>query len=298
MLAIIIVNYKSERETISFVKQELCKVQTPHTIVIVNNMASEQSNKILVDGLGAEIISEITVKPGIKNNIFILPHLENLGYAKGNNLGVAFSLLHFNITNLLFSNNDIRFIDNNVVERLIEILNDKQDVGLIGPRIIGLDDKNQSPEPYYSFWFRYVWRLWAGLFLSDKRKREFLKLDYSQNAKEGEHYKVMGSFFIIKAADFEKCKMMDSHTFLFAEEVILSERLNSIGKSVYYYPEVAVLHEHGQIISAHLNDKRKSLVQFASECYYYRAYKKISSFSIFIGSISFYIYLKIRKFKH
>ena len=59
MLSIIIINYKDEENTNHFVRNELCKIKTPHIVVIVNNSSSEESNIKLTNGLDAEIITRI-----------------------------------------------------------------------------------------------------------------------------------------------------------------------------------------------------------------------------------------------
>jgi N-acetylglucosaminyl-diphospho-decaprenol L-rhamnosyltransferase len=294
MLAVIIVNYKNEDRTISYVKNELEKIASNCIIIIVNNEASHDSNCLLVEELQAELIIDITNKPTDCNKIFIIANNENLGFAKGNNLGVLFSNLHFQINYFLFSNNDIHFINNDVVEQLIKKIDSLPSIGMIGPKVIGLDGKNQSPEPYYPFWKKYILMYWVTPFISKSLKSKIFNLDYSQKAKEGIHYKVMGSFFLVRKDDFMSCGMMDPNTFLFAEEVILSERLKSINKKVYYYPEVAVIHEHSTTISKHLNEYKKARTQFTNECYYYTNYKSISFISIFIGRISVYLYLNIK----
>ena len=293
MLAIIIVNYKDEERTITYIKEEVLKVKSPHLIVIVNNEATEETDKILITKLNAVLVKD-TDKTPLTSYCYVISQPDNLGFAKGNNLGAEFSMKHFNISHFLISNNDIRFINNDVVERLIEKLDSLTHVGMIGSQIIGLDGKNQSPEPYFSFWNRYIWMYWLTPFLSSTKKIKIFKLDYSQKAQEGEHYKIMGSFFIINADDFIKCGMMDSNTFLYAEEMILSDRLNAIHKKTYYFPQVAVLHEHGQTINQHFNSAKSMRLQFNSECYYYHTYHGVSSFSIFLGKLSLNFYIKLK----
>jgi GT2 family glycosyltransferase len=293
MLAVIIVNFKDEKRTISYLKEELAKVQTPHLTVIVNNSATVESNNKLIESLNAILVTDIQIKP-IESECYIISELANLGFAKGNNLGAKFCLNHFTINHFLISNNDIRLINEDVVEKLIIKLDSEDNVGLIGPKVIGLDGKNQSPEPYISFWKRWIWMYWLTPFLSSTKKRELFMLDYSQQAIEGEHYKIMGSFFIVKALDFLHCGMMDSNTFLYGEEVILSDRLRKINKNSYYLPEVAVLHEHGQTISQHLNSAKSMKLQFRSESYYYQKYRGISSISILLGKLSLLLYIKLK----
>ena len=274
-------------------KEELTKIIFPHIIIIVNNAATNESNITLADALDAELLNDISIKPDIRNKVFIISRSENLGFAKGNNLGAEFSRKHFNISHFLFTNNDIHLIDNNVIEILISKLDSLQDVAMIGPKVIGSDGRFQSPEPYYSFWMRYFWMYWLTPFLSIKRKMKLFKIEYSQLAKEGRHYKITGSFLLVKAEDFFRCGMMDSATFLYAEEIILSERLMRIGKKVYYNPEVSVLHEHGRTISKYQDNEQRRFKQFESEAYYYRKYMGVSHFSILIGKLTLICYNKL-----
>ena len=112
-------------------------------------------------------------------------------------------------------------------------------------------------------------------FISLKQKRRIFQLDYSEQAKEGVHYKLMGAFFMVRAEDFARCGMMDEHTFLYAEEPILTERMAKIGKQPYYYPQVSICHEHGQTIGKSYNTRKADALMFESEVYYYRAYKNV-----------------------
>jgi len=262
-------------------------------IVIVNNEATDETDKILINNLNAVLVNDTNLNPQT-SNCYVISQPENLGFAKGNNLGAVFSLKHFDITHFLVSNNDIRFINDDVVERLIEKLDTLTDIGMIGCKVVGLDGANQSPEPYSAFWSRYIWMYWLTPFLTSTKKTKIFQLDYSQKAQEGEHYKIMGSFFIINALDFKNCGMMDPNTFLYAEEMILSDRLKKINKNTYYYPAVAVLHEHGKTINQYFKIAKSMKLQFESEVYYYRTYHGVSWLSIYIGKISLNVYIRLK----
>lgn len=294
MLGIIIVNYKNEQKTIEYVKKEVSKVTTPHKVIIVNNGATEESDEVLKKGLSGCIVKNDFDKKYPDNNCYILSNPLNSGFAQGNNWGALFAKQNFCPSHLLFSNNDVRFLSNDVVERLIEKLDSVPEVGIIGPKVIGLNGKLQSPEPFLSFWDRQIWMYLSTPFYSKEKKIKRFKLDYSQQAQEGVHYKVMGSFFVVKAKDFFTCGMMDPNTFLYAEETILTERMKRIGKKVYYYPEVSILHEHGATTKRHLQKRKQDNIAFQSECYYYRKYIGTSQFQIFIGKL-FHVLLSLIK---
>lgn len=289
ILASIIINFKSEERTISYINEELnLKCTTPQIIVIVNNGATEESSKKLQDSLHAEIIRNITQPIQLnKNNIYIIHNPENSGFAKGNNLGVDFISQHFEVEYLLFTNNDIRFIDSNVIEILIEKLKCHPEVGIIGPKVIGLDGQDQNPYLYTPFWDEILWMSWER-FLPLKKKKPFDRT----HAKEGYYYRLMGSFFIIPYTSFIECGKMDPHTFLYAEEVILAERMLNIEKKNYYVPSVQVLHEHGQTTSKYL--KKGNEVLLNSILYYFQEYKKVNKFNIMLGRIIVKMYWTIQ----
>jgi len=284
MLSIIIVLYKNNSRTIKYVLEELTKVKLPHKIVLVNNEATHESNSELAKALNAEII-EIGSTKASESRIYIINNPENSGFAKGNNIGARFAVDVLKADTILFSNNDIKFIDDDVVERLNEKLQESAKIGIIGPKIVGLEGEMQSPEPYMSFWDRRVWMFLCTPFYSKEKKAQRFKFNYSQEAKEGVHYKLMGSFFMVRANDFIKCRMMDEHTFLYAEEPILTERMQAIGLLPYYYPEVSVLHDHGATTKKHLKGNKGRDIQFESECYYYRCYKHTPLWQIWFGKL-------------
>ena len=146
MISIIIVNYKNNKRTIKYVKEELTKVQTEHRIIVVNNEATASSNQELAKDLDAIVLNldDINVKD---SKHYVISNPENSGFAKGNNIGARFALKVLKSEYLLFSNNDIKFLDADVVEKLVHKFEQLPKAGIIGPKVIGLDGKLQSPEP-------------------------------------------------------------------------------------------------------------------------------------------------------
>lgn len=284
MLSVVIISYKNNQRTIQYVQEELSKVSFPCKVVVVNNSATPESNTELANTLKAEIV-EVGCSSANDSNVYIINNPVNSGFAKGNNIGAKFAIGVLNADYILFSNNDIKFIDCDVVERLEDKLKNLPEAGIIGPRVVGLKGESQSPEPYMSFWDRMVWMYLSTPFLSKKAKAKRFKLNYSQEAKEGFHYKIMGSFFMVRAKDFVDCGMMDEHTFLYAEESILTERMNAIGLKPYYYPKVSVLHDHGVTTKQHLKKNQVRDLKFESECYFYRHYKHTPLWQIWVGKI-------------
>lgn len=291
MLAIIIVNYKSYAATCSYVKDVLLKnVAIPCSIIIVDNAFTPEGTSEIEAQFDVNVCDlNYHFSKKCDNPIYVICNHDNSGFARGNNIGAKFATDFLHSDCLLFSNNDIKFIDKNVVEELYRKLNDVPNAGIIGPKVVGLNGELQSPEPYMSFWDRNVWMYLSTPFYSKEKKRQRFQLDYARVAKEGFHYKLMGSFFMVRSKDFKECGMMDEHTFLYAEEPILTERMLKIGLQPYYYPQVAVLHNHGATTKKHFKNSQIEWIKFESECYYYRTYKKTSSVEIFIGRLLRYL---------
>ena len=278
MTGIVIVSYRSDDATVRFVQEQIGGQDESCPVVVVANGSSEAEARAL---------------EGRMNGVTVLP-ADNIGYARGNNLGAEWLQEHVHPDLILFVNNDIRFSSPDVIRRMGIRLSGNPDAGVLGPEIVGLDGRRQSPEPYMSLGDRYVWMYLMTPFLSQERKWERFGLDYSEKAGEGFHYKLMGSCLMVRSADFFRCGGFDPATFLFGEENILAERMHSIGRQCYFYPAVRVVHEHGATVRKHLDERRASRLQFQSMAYYYHTYRNVSSFSIFSARLFFELYLLVK----
>lgn len=264
MVGIVVVSYHSDDLTIRYVREELSRITVPYHVVVVENGGGSADDTL------EQALPGVTVL-----------HTGNKGYAAGCNQGARWLHEHVRPEAILFSNNDIRFQSDDVVETLCSALAAHEDAGAIGPCIVGPDGRRQSPEPYRGLWNRYFWMYVSTPFLSRAKKREKFQLDYAEHAGEGFHYKLMGSFLMVRTEDFFRAGCFDEHTFLYAEEPILSERLSAIGKGCWYCPAVTVLHDHGTVIRSAYRQKESDLLQFRSMAYYYRRYKGYSAAGVF-----------------
>lgn len=276
-LATVIVNYGTHDRTVQYVKEELPKCRLSQLIIIVNNGATERTTSYFVQELKANRIDNISQISGNNNegNIYVIHNPENSGYAKGNNIGVRFVNNHFDVDYLLISNNDIVFQQDDVVEKLIDKLNELPDAAVIGPKVVGLDGKCQSPYWYIPFWREM-------LLYPLQRFIPFFTLPSLDCAKadSGYYHHVMGSFFVVAYSDFLLCGMMDENTFLFYEEWILSDRMLAIGKKIFYFKEVAVLHDHGVSMKKMNNKLIKRDFFLESGLYYFRHYRNVGCVQI------------------
>ena len=275
-IGIILINYNSELEIVKFIKNELSHINYNNKIVIVNNSNSVESKKTLVDNLEKESLIDL-----LDTSIFIITKNENLGYAKANNFGALFLKEKFNPEYILFSNTDITFKDKNVIEVLVNKLKTlPDDVAVIGPRVLGLDGKDQSPHPKISFKRYFAWRLFPflrGRFNALKKNSDNHE---ETEPKEGYCYWVSGCFMLVKRKAFFEVNMFDDHTFLYGEESILAERLKTINKFMYIFPELEIIHfEGGTTKKSEPSEKLNQFLQ-ASTYYYYNKHMGAPMFLI------------------
>jgi GT2 family glycosyltransferase len=235
--------------------------------------------------------------PGIRQDRYEYGYLcagakENIGYARGNNLGVEFLASHFDVEYLLFSNNDIVFQDEDVVERLVDKLEAVKDAGLIGPSIRNLEGEKQNPYVRPSIWKQLVipWLFMPFLIMM---KKTGISNAVDTKAQEGYCYRLSGSFMLTRADVFLKAGMFDRQTFLYCEEPILSERYLRVGFKTYYYDGVSVVHEHGHTSSRVHSYLQTKKIDLDSQLYYFQKYRSVSSVVIYLAKASFSIYANI-----
>ena len=276
LLGIVLINYNSEIETVKYIKNELSHVKCNSKIAIVNNSNSDKSKELLVRNLKNESLID-----KLYNSLFIITKNENLGYAKANNFGALFLKEKFNPDYILFSNTDITFKDKNVVDVLIhklKILPD--DVAVIGPRVIGLDGKDQSPHPKISFKRYLAWRILPFLRGKFKILKKNSTKPRSDIPNEGYCYWVSGCFMLVKSALFFKAHMFDEYTFLYAEESILAERLKKNNNFMYIDLSVNIFHFEGGTTKKSSSSTQLRHFLLSSTYYYYEKYLRAPKYLI------------------
>lgn len=273
MTAVVIVNYRGSERTVKFVREECSVIAVPHKVIIVDNASTQESFDFLSSSLP---------------DALILSSIENLGFARGNNLGAEAARL-FGAETILFVNNDISFLGQDVAGALAARLSELENVALIGPEVVGTDGRLQSPYPRQSFAMRHLLPYWGKLFYKADTLRAKTAADFPETAVEGPCAWVSGSCFLVDAKAFFEAGMFDPATFLYAEEAILSERLARVGKLSYYYPQVSVLHEHGAVTRKYYDRVQLRRMKFESESYYYRNYCGTPSWQIALGRFTLFL---------
>lgn len=273
MLGIIIVAYKNPERTADYINNYLSKLKNQHVVVVVNNASTYNECEKL-----ASLCGGISCEPNDtvgKKAVYILNSNKNLGFAKGNNLGVEFLMRNYPCGYILFSNDDIILEKGLDLQPMIDQLDNDKSIGAIGPDIIGLDGKHQSPHRRVITAYRQIgWYLLSGL---RKSIQPSSGTNLFPTPPEGLCYWVSGAFFLMRSIDFVGVGGFDSDTFLYGEEPILAERLRRIGKSMYFYPNLRVIHREGATTHSVATTSRIKQWLAESNCIYYKKYLRTPS---------------------
>lgn len=298
MVSLIVVDYKSIDRTLNYIKH-----------VYENTTNIDMLNYVIVDNYiqsnALEILNQkyVIIKTAhfVEKTVYlfdtpfgVLAYCnsgENLGYAKGNNLGIRISDSLFEDSYYIVSNNDLLF-KNKLDWRNIQGIYDNDDkICVIGPQIQNLDGKYQSPNKKLS-----AYNVLIHQYFVDFRPFKWGgDLDYSFESKIC--YRVSGCFMIIKADLFKEAGMFDENTFLFAEEMILSERLNRIGAKVYFYNDFHLLHNHSITIKANSSSYQARIWCYESYVHYFKTYRNTSSVLLRCSKYIFKVYILRKKLR-
>ena len=274
--ATIILNWNRSQETIDLLEKFLEMERENCDVIVIDNRSSEEERQILKSHFsekGFQITNETDIgdKRSSEHCLATLVLLnDNYGYARGNNFGLRLANSR-GYQFCLISNSDILF-DEPLIRRMESILEADQSIAVVGPRIV--DSRSNIQGPFWKpglmidFWYQVLWPvLWLPrrFALSMIRVwRRFRKIVYP--------YRVLGCFMLVRSSAISKVGYFDENTFLYAEELILSEKLVSKGYRTAYVDDVKVTHAHGTSTQA-LGERKRFQENLSSDLYYYREYR-------------------------
>jgi GT2 family glycosyltransferase len=213
-LSVIIVNYNTKKLLLDCLDSIVKQTQNINYEIIVVDNAS-------IDGSVEEIQSRSC---GTKFKIII--NKSNLGYAKANNIGIR----QANGKWILLLNTDTKIVDN-ALKKLVDFSEGKQNLGVLGPKLLNPDDSAQlSTARFLTLPNVFLW-----LFTGDR----FL---YSSPKSAVQTDWVMGSAFLIKREVIDKVGLLDEKFFMYVEEQEWCYRIKKAGFEVWFYPGAEIFH--------------------------------------------------------
>lgn len=260
-----ILQYGAVQDTIECV-ESIENKSTDHSfhIVIVDNCSPDNSADIIEKKYNGR--KDITV---IRNN-------KNLGFAKGNNLGISFATKNFNYRYIISLNNDIKILEVGLFE-ILESEFDRSEFALLGPMILTADGKYISnpvrKEPLTKSQIlkrikreKNLLRLhtfdYFGILDFLRRLRVFLlKKERVVNAESHfirqQNVQLHGSFLVFSKKFFEVFEGFDESTYMYMEEYFLYKHLLENQLTTVYLPKIKIYHKEDASTDQVLTSNRK-----------------------------------------
>lgn len=232
-VSIIIVNWNSGKylqETIESLVEKTKNIS--YELIIVDNNSNRDEESFLY-------IQNVLSK---WNNFTFIKADENLGFSKANNIGMSISKGR----NLLILNPDVVF-SNNIIEILSNYLDNNEEVGMVGPKVLNPDGSFQQPclrgKPYPKDTLFHIVGL-AKAFPKNEYFNGYAMWNVDRD-KINECWALSGCCMMIKKFLYEQIGGMDEQFFMYQEETDWGIRTKNVGKKVVYNPNAVVTHYHG-----------------------------------------------------
>lgn len=233
-ISIVIVTWNNEDEIIPCI-ESIRKYSDISDIVIVDSKSSDNTVEI--------------IKNKNYNFVKLIECDENVGFSKGNNIGVR----EIKNNKILFLNPDTLFIENGI-ENLVNVNND---VGIIGCKLLNKDLTLQVS----TYNFDTPINIILEQFMIGKIFPEFLKYKYSPYLSK--HNKVfypdwvIGAFMLMDKKLFEEIGGFSEEYFLYSEDMDICKKVNMIGLRIQYNPNFKIIHLAGQSEKKDINSRKQ-----------------------------------------
>lgn len=232
-VSIIIVNWNAGKylqETIESLVEKTKNIS--YELIIVDNNSNRDEESFLY-------IQNVLSK---WNNFTFIKADENLGFSKANNIGMSISKGR----NLLILNPDVVF-SNNIIEILSNYLDNNEEVGMVGPKVLNPDGSFQQPclrgKPYPKDTLFHIVGL-AKAFPKNEYFNGYAMWNVDRD-KINECWALSGCCMMIKKFLYEQIGGMDEQFFMYQEETDWGIRTKNVGKKVIYNPNAVVTHYQG-----------------------------------------------------
>lgn len=206
---------------------------------------------VLVDNNSTDNTVNI-VKERRYNNCNIIELKENLGFAKGNNIGLETVDTEF----ICYLNPDTILLEDIVLPSINVLLNNS-DIGIIGCKLL-YKDKTLQPS---TFNFINRKQIYYEAFKIGKFMPNFVSEKYFPDQSKCKKDKIVdwiiGAEMILRTDDARKIDGFSTEYYMYAEDLDLCKKMKSnLGKSVYYLANIKLIHIGGVSESKNVDYKK------------------------------------------
>lgn len=229
-LSVIIVNY-NVKNFLQQLLQSLFKsvVGFDFEVIVVDNNS--------VDG------SIAMLENNYKDKIKLIVNKENLGFSKGNNIGIKASEGNY----ILLLNPDTLVMED-TLQKMVDFMDLHSNAGAVGVKMLDgegkflPESKRGLPTPKVALYKM------LGLSKIFPKSKKFGQYHLGFLSKEETHEVdvLSGACMMIKRNVLEQVGLLDEDYFMYGEDIDLSYQIKKAGYKNYYFPETNIIHFKGE----------------------------------------------------
>lgn len=221
LVSIITVNYNQPQPTIEFLRS------------VSQFAGNDNIEVILVDNASKENFEQAFRK--VYPSLIYIQSDKNLGYAGGNNVGIAAAKGDY----LLLLNNDTE-ITAGFISALINEFEQHADIGLLSPLIIYFDDKKTIQYAGFTE-MDYITARNSGI-----GNGEINNGQYDNDSRQTGF--CHGAAVMCRRSDLQKAGLMDESYFLYYEELDWCEKFKNTGKKIWFTGKAKIYHKESMSV--------------------------------------------------
>lgn len=271
-ISFVILHYMIEEYTVNCVQS------------ILDNCKGEEYSVIVVDnGSTNDSCARIKKRFQSDSRIIVLETHDNLGFAKGNNVGYAYAREKLKSDFIIIANNDTLFQQNDFFQIMIDCFH-KSACGVMGPDIVNIEGQHQNPFRIRSYTYQDAKkaRIHKKIYLYYYELKKILHLEahvqilenmFAKKTEQGRStidYKkeqtdvvLHGSCLIFTPIYLEKEKeAFCSKTFMYGEEDILAFHCKREGYPTLYNPNLRIRHLEGAVTKRQASNTNEKNIFF------------------------------------
>ncbi len=233
-LSIIILSYKSKGHLEVLLPSLNVAVEyLSCEIIIVDNASNDGTVEWLDNYQEQDLCGR--VNRAKEHNFILIKNVDNLGFSKGNNLGIRQAKGKY----ILLLNPDTK-LSSDTLKVMLGFMESRPDVGISGCKLVKLDGKldlacrRRFPNPWNSF---------KRLFLKDNSNYNYIDINED---KSMEVDSVVGAFMMVRRSTIDKIGLLDENFFMYGEDLDWCWRCKEVGEKVWYYPKTFIIHYKGE----------------------------------------------------
>ncbi len=195
-------------------------------IIVVDSASGDGSAQMVRDGFPA---------------VQLIASVDNLGYSRGNNLGLAAARGDF-----LFVLNPDTQPRPGAVAALLRYLSSHPGVGLVGPRLLNPDG---SVQPSRRRWPTAGTAFFESTWLQPYAPRRLLDRFYASDLPDDRPTPVdwlTGAALFLRRAVYQQVGGLDEGFFMYSEELDWQRRIHAAGWEIHWVPAAQVVHYEGK----------------------------------------------------